>query len=66
MGTRHTIGAGHMTDIEAGKSASNGHVKKLCLYHLPSDGDIPFMRIRAGSVYDGEIYTPDTCQEFTI
>ena len=32
MGTRHTIGAGHMTDIEAGQTAANGNVKELCLY----------------------------------
>ena len=66
MGTRHTIGAGHMSDIEAGQSAANGRVKKLCLFHLPSDGDIPFMRIRASSAYDGEICTPDICSEFII
>ena len=66
MGTRHTIGAGHMTDIEAGQTAANGNVKELCLYHLPSDGDIPFMRIRAGSAYNGEIYTPDIRSEFII
>ena len=66
MGTRHTLGDGHMSDIEAGQTAANGHAKRLCLYHLPSDGDIPFMRIRAGSVYDGAIYTPDICPEFIL
>lgn len=66
MGTRHTTGLGHMSDIEAGKTASNGKVKKMCLYHLPSDGDIPFMSIRASSEYDGDIYTPDLCSEFIL
>jgi ribonuclease BN (tRNA processing enzyme) len=66
LGTRHTIGAGHMSDVEAGKTAAAAQVGKLCLYHLPSDGDLPFMRIRASAQYSGEIVTPDICSEFIL
>lgn len=66
LGTRHTKGLGHMSDIEAGMTAANAGVGKLCLYHLPSDGDIPFMRMRASSQYNGEIVTPDVCSEFIL
>ncbi|QSX08693.1 MBL fold metallo-hydrolase [Alkalibacter rhizosphaerae] len=66
LGTRHSTGRGHMSDIEAGMTAAAAGVGKLCLYHLPSDGDIPFMRIRAGSKYDGPIVTPDMVSEFIL
>lgn len=66
MGTRHTIGARSHDRYRSRPDRANGNVKELCLYHLPSDGDIPFMRIRAGSAYNGEIYTPDIRSEFII
>jgi ribonuclease BN (tRNA processing enzyme) len=65
-GTRHSIGAGHMTDLEAGRTARDGGVKKLCLFHLPSDGNIPFMRNRAASVFGGPVVTPDQERCFVL
>jgi len=58
-GGRHSPGAGHMSDVEAGRLAKLGEVKQLCLYHLPSDGDIPLMRERAASAYGKPVFTPD-------
>lgn len=66
VGSRHSIGAGHMSDVEAGKTATGAGAGQLCLYHLPSDGDIPFMRIRARTMYNGPIVTPDQCSEFVL
>lgn len=65
-GSLHTTGLGHISDIEAGQMAENSHAKKLCLYHLPSDGDFSAMRARTASVYHGEVYTPDLCSEFIL
>lgn len=66
LGTRHTTGKGHMTDLEAGQTAKNCNAKELCLFHLPSDGDIPLMRERAASVFGKEVYTPDVKREYYL
>ena len=58
-GTRHSTGKGHMTDMEAGRSAREGNAKALCLYHLPSDGDLLFMRERAAAEFGKPVLTPD-------
>lgn len=66
VNTRHSVGAGHMSDIEAGTIAQAAKAKQLCLFHLPSDGDLPLMRERAASVYDGPVFTPDIQSVFII
>jgi len=55
----HSTGAGHMSDREAGITAREGEVKRLCLYHLPSDGDPDYMRKQAALEFAGEVHTPD-------
>lgn len=65
-GTQHSTGIGHMTDLEAGRTAREGEARCLCLYHLPSDGDIPQMRERAASQYGRPVLTPDLCRVFEL
>lgn len=57
--TQYSTGKGHMTDMEAGRSAREGNAKALCLYHLPSDGDLLFMRERAAAEFGKPVLTPD-------
>ncbi|MDL2234876.1 MBL fold metallo-hydrolase [Christensenellaceae bacterium OttesenSCG-928-L17] len=66
LGTRHTIGDGHMTDLEAGITAREGNAKALCLYHLPSDGDLELMRRRAAEEFGKEVMTPDIQRVFSL
>lgn len=65
-GSRHTTGAGHMSDLQAGQSAVDGGVKQLCLFHLPSDIDPALLRQRAATVFDGPIITGDQQQVFVF
>lgn len=65
-GSRHTTGAGHMSDLEAGQSAVDGGVKQLCLFHLPSDSDPAAMRQRAASVFGGPVCSGDQQQVFAF
>jgi len=65
-GTRHSTGLGHMTDLDAGRTAKLGNARVLCLYHLPSDGNIPFMRERAYSQFGGPVFTPDLQREYFL
>lgn len=65
-GVLHSPGTGHMDDIQAGTTAREGGAKQLCLYHLPSDGDIPFMRERAAASYGSTVYTPDLKDTFIL
>jgi len=57
--SRHSSGAGHMSDREAGITAREGGAKRLCLCHLPSDGDLDYMRKQAAAEFGGEVQTPD-------
>jgi ribonuclease BN (tRNA processing enzyme) len=65
-GTRHSTGVGHMTDREAGITAREGRAKRLCLYHLPSDGNLEYMRRQAALEFGGEVYTPDLQRVFYL
>ena len=56
---RHSIGTGHMSDREAGITAREGKAKRLCLYHLPSDGDWEYMRNQAREEFGGDVFSPD-------
>lgn len=64
--TYHSPGTGHMSDIEAGKIAREANVKNLCLYHLPSDGDISLIRKRASTEFGKEVMTPDIKRRYII
>ena len=66
VGTVHSTGIGHMSDLEAGRIAREGEVKTLCLFHLPSDGDVPLMRERAASEFNGTVMTPDQQRVFLL
>lgn len=55
-GSKHTIGAGHMSDYEAGKLAALSNAKRLCLYHLPGDVDVHRIYEHAKTEFDGELY----------
>ncbi|MDR1863204.1 MAG: MBL fold metallo-hydrolase, partial [Treponema sp.] len=63
-GSRHSTGLGHMSDREAGVTAREGGAKRLCLFHLPSDGDPAYMRRQAALEFGGEVQTPDRRQVF--
>jgi len=65
-GSQHSTGAGHMSDREAGITAREGGAKRLCLYHLPSDGDTDYMRKQAAAEFGGEVHTPDLEKIFYI
>jgi ribonuclease BN (tRNA processing enzyme) len=65
-GTQHSAGIGHMTDREAGITAREGRAKRLCLYHLPSDGDPDYMRRQAALEFSGEVQTPDLRRVFYL
>jgi len=58
-GSLHSTGVGHMSDREAGITAREGGAKRLCLCHLPSDGDPGSMRGQAAAEFGGEVLTPD-------
>ncbi|MBF7095802.1 MBL fold metallo-hydrolase [Alkalibacter mobilis] len=64
--TKHSTGIGHMSDLEAGKIAELSGAKKLCLIHLPSDGNLELMRARAATEFTGSVSTPDICSEFIL
>jgi ribonuclease BN (tRNA processing enzyme) len=65
-GTQHSTGLGHMTDREAGITAREGGAKRLCLYHLPSDGNLKSIRARAALEFGGEVQTPDLQRVFYL
>ena len=65
-GSVHSTGIGHMTDVEAGTLAKEGEAKRLCLYHLPSDGDLGVIRRRASEAYGGDAVTPDLQRVFRL
>ena len=66
VGSRHSVGAGHMSDLEAGRQALEGHAKKLCLFHLPSDVSLEKMRDNAESVYGKKVYMPYDQEAFYL
>ena len=65
-GSKHTIGAGHMSDYEAGKLAALSNAKRLCLYHLPGDIDIKQIYEHAKTEYGGELYLSAETREYMI
>jgi ribonuclease BN (tRNA processing enzyme) len=66
QGTQHSTGVGHMTDREAGITAREGEAKRLCLYHLPGDGNLEYMRRQAALEFGGEVQTPDLQRVFYL
>ena len=66
VGTRHSTGLGHMTDLEAGRTAREGGADTLCLFHLPGDGNIPVMRERAAAEFGKPVLTPDLQRTFYL
>lgn len=65
-GSKHTIGAGHMSDYQAGELASLAGVKKMCLYHLPGDVDVKQIYEHAKSKFKGELYLSSENKEYKI
>jgi ribonuclease BN (tRNA processing enzyme) len=55
-----------MSDREAGITAREGGAKRLCLYHLPGDGDLDYMRRQAAMEFGGEVHTPDLRRVFYL
>ena len=65
-GSVHSTGIGHMTDQEAGTLAREGAAKQLCLYHLPSDGDLAAICRRASEAYGKRAVTPELQRSFCL
>jgi ribonuclease BN (tRNA processing enzyme) len=65
-GARHSTGTGHMSDREAGITAREGGVKRLCLFHLPGDGDRDYMQRQASLEFGREADMPDKERVFFL
>lgn len=64
--SRHTVGAGHMTDYEAGKMAALSDVKALCLYHLPGDAQMERIYENAKTEFQGSVYIAQRDRRFVV